>query len=68
MMLHLVNYGFRRTPSIQAVQVTCRLPEGRSVKAVRILSPDAPPAELMRPGESFKIPEMKTYAIAVVSW
>jgi hypothetical protein len=73
-MVHLVNYAHKRTPSIPSVEVRCRLPKGEKAKEVRLYSPDsdAPPVTLKSTesgGEAaFTVPEVKVYAIAVVSW
>jgi hypothetical protein len=73
-MVHLVNYAHKRTPSIPSVEVRCRLPKGEKVKQVRLYSPDsdAPPVTLKAAesaGEAaFTVPEVKVYTIAVVNW
>ena len=73
-MVHLVNYAHKRTPSIPSEEVRCRLPKGEKVKDVRLYSPnsDAPPLTLKAAdstGEAvFTVPEVKVYAIAAVSW
>lgn len=64
MLVHLVNYS-RKDGAIKNVAVRCRVPE--AVKEVKIYSPDAAPATVPA-GASFSIPEVKTYAVAVVSW
>jgi hypothetical protein len=74
LMVHLVNYGRRTTPSIKAVQVRCRLPQGEQVRAVRVISPDSDDGpqltNILSGGAeaAFTVPEVKVYSIAVVSW
>jgi len=71
-MVHLVNYNARRTPALEPVEVTCRIPAGKSVKGIRLFSPDAVEprtVEMKSEGSkvSFSVP-VKTYTVAVVEW
>jgi hypothetical protein len=73
MMLHLVNYNARNSPSIKSVDVTCQLPAGTTAKEVKLISPDLTNAEILKasnggPRVSFTVPEVKTYAVLVLSW
>jgi hypothetical protein len=73
-MVHLVNYGRKSTPSIASVEVRCRLPQGEKVKGITIYSPDSSAAPATLEGTQsgsevvFKVPDLKVYSIAVVSW
>ena len=71
-LLHLVNYGAKRIPAVQTLRVTCRGVPGNAV-TVSIFSPEADgptsvPATRTDSGLTFTVPEVKTYAIAVVQW
>lgn len=71
-IVHLVNYNAAQTPVLGPVEVTCRIPAGRSVKGIRIYSPDAvgpQPAGMKSDGPrvSFGVP-VKTYSVAVIEW
>ncbi len=73
MMLHLVNYNFRNVPSVESTRVRCRLPQGASLKEVKMYSPDlAQPVTLnatSASGEaSFTVPEVKIYSMIAISW
>ncbi|HVN80242.1 MAG TPA: beta-galactosidase trimerization domain-containing protein, partial [Terriglobia bacterium] len=73
MMLHLVNYNARNMPSIRSVDVNCQLPQGRTVKEVKLIAPDSSNPEILKMtvnavSVAFTVPEVKTYAVAVVSW
>jgi hypothetical protein len=72
MMVHLVNYNGGRMPDLEPVAVTCHVPTGRTVKGIRVLSPDA--AGLQAVGVksdgskiSFGV-SVKTYSVAVIEW
>jgi len=72
LMLHLVNYNARKEPSLDPVQATFRLPEGKDVRQAVLYSPDcADPQELhgtrSQGGITFAVP-VRTYSIVVVKW
>jgi Beta-galactosidase len=72
-MIHLVNYNFRKMPEIRAIEVKCLLPVGktaRSVQAYRVESSEPVPVEFHTEstGVRFTIPRIGSYAVAVVSW
>ena len=72
-MVHLVNFNAKRTPSISGIDVVCHLPEGVTPKSVQLLRlEDDSPADLTFSAEahglSFTVPEMKTYAVLIISW
>ncbi len=72
-MIHLVNYGHKSSPSLTSVEVGFRLPKGEKIKDVRVYSPDSGAPLMLKAAASgaeavFMVPEVKVYAIAVVSW
>ena len=72
MVLHLVNYGANKSPSLAPVEVTCRLPGGQTAKKVTVYSPDqTAPQSLLVGGTGsqarFSVP-VRTYALAVIEW
>ncbi|HET7100483.1 MAG TPA: hypothetical protein VFJ52_04970, partial [Terriglobia bacterium] len=72
-MVHLVNFNAKNTPSISAIDVVCRLPEGTTPKSVRLLRlENDSPVDLtfaaQAHGVSFTVPDMKTYAVLVIGW
>ncbi len=71
-MVHLVNYNAKRIASLDPVQVVCRMPQGQTVKAVTIYSPDADEPLTVEAKQNnaevgFAVP-VKTYSIAVIEW
>jgi hypothetical protein len=73
MILHLVNYDAVKGKPVEGIDVTCELQAGGEVKEVRLLSPDwMGPQSLKASGTgstvAFRVPEVKTYVLAVVSW
>jgi hypothetical protein len=72
-LLHLMNYSAKNVPVLESVEVKCRLPQGRTAREIRVLSPyEEEPRKLdFSTGGaviSFAVPRIKTYAVAVVSW
>jgi hypothetical protein len=68
-----VNYDAKNTPSISSIDLVCRLPEGTTPKSVRLLRlEEDSPVDLALAAQphrvSFTVPEMKTYALLVISW
>jgi hypothetical protein len=72
MAVHLVNYTGGKTPAPVAVELTCRIPAGKSVRGVRLLSPDEPgpqSAEAKQDGAKVRFSaSVKTYTVAVIEW
>ena len=73
MMLHLVNYNARNTPSIKSIDVKCQLPPDKKAKEVRLITPDSANPEILKMvagslAVTFTVPEIKTYAVLVLSW
>jgi hypothetical protein len=70
-LVHLLNYDRERNPSVANIEVSLRLPPGKHVAQISILSPDADggvPAEV-RASEGraiFAVPLLKTYTVAVI--
>ncbi len=72
MMVHLVNYNAKKSAVAERVEVTCRIPAGRSAKGIRIYTPDAlgpETAAMTSNGRevTFAV-SVKTYSVAVVEW
>ena len=69
LLLHLINYDFERTPSIENIQV--RLRGRQEGKNLSMLSPDGQAQTLtptMREGElAFTIPTLRAYTVALIS-
>src|SRR5207253_3837682 len=40
LLVHLVNYDVERRPSVENVEVSVRLPQGKKAASVRLYSPD----------------------------
>jgi hypothetical protein len=69
--LHLVNYNARA--AVQDVEVRLELPGRAAAQEVRLISPDTPipelPAARAEAGRAvFRIPTVKLYSVAVVTW
>ena len=72
-LLHLMNYSAKNVPVLESVEVECRLPQGRTAREIRVLSPDGEEPRTLDfstggAAISFTVPRIKTYAVAVVSW
>jgi len=70
-MVHLLNYGVDRQPVLENVQVSVKIPQGKTVRAVQVVSPDAASSTRLTPSVShgmavFVVPRIATYAIAVL--
>lgn len=70
-LVHLLNYDDERHPSIENIQVSLTLPAGKTIRAVRLLSPDVAtttsvPVDLSKGVASFTVPRIRTYTIAVL--
>lgn len=73
MAVHLINYNARRAPSVRSIDVSCRLPQGKPAKDVKVYSPDSNPPRALHftvtnSTVSFIVPEVRTYSFVVVSW
>lgn len=72
-LVHLVNYNASRIPSVEGVEVTCAIPEGRPAAAVRLYSTDAETYDTlnfqMQGAEAvFTVPALKAYCMVAVTW
>lgn len=72
-LVHLVNYNARNVPSLHSINVSCRSPQGKAAKAVKVFSPDAdapdtPNFWMESSTATFTVAEVKTYSIAAVIW
>jgi hypothetical protein len=70
--VHLVNFNFKKTPSIEKVEISCAAANGNAAQAVRLYSPESEVArELpfrMNNGKvSFTVPRMNAYCMIEVS-
>ena len=73
LLVHLLNYDDARHPSVENIAVSVRVPQGKTVRAVRLMSPDSaatPALPHTTSGDSvaFTVPRVRTYSIAVVSF
>ncbi len=71
LLVHLLNYDWERSASVENVEVSVRVPAGKSVRGVRLLSPDAassPTLPVNMTGEfaAFHVPRLGIYSVAVV--
>jgi len=71
LLLHLLNYDFRRTPTVGPIQVRLRVPTGKSIAGLQVLSPDAPPKDLefrrVEGGIAFTIDRLQVYNLVVAT-
>ncbi len=72
-LLHLVNYNAGNVPAISGVDVTMPAAESGTLSSITVLSPDAGEPEQLAAhkdasGVHFQIPEVRTYAVAVIEW
>src|SRR5262249_24920247 len=49
LLVHLLNYDVERRPSVENVQISIRLPQGKSVASAGVRSPDTPASSTLRP-------------------
>jgi hypothetical protein len=71
LLVHLVNYDVARTPTVRNIEVSLRIPDGKTVTQVSLLSPDAPAAQSPRftvkeERVAFTVPRLNTYTLAVL--
>ena len=71
--IHLLNYDDQRTPQVGNIQIALRIPKGKQVKAINVLSPDedGSPQELQHTSDGaavrFDVPHLATYSVVRVS-
>ena len=71
LLLHLLNYDVERRPSIENVEISVRLPQGKTAASVRLYSPDIPEAPALAHASKgawllFTVPRLQTYSIAKI--
>ncbi len=71
MVLHLLNYDVARTPSVSNIAVNLRIPDGKKVVNVSLLSPDEGAETHLTSaskngGVTFTVPRLRTYSVAVI--
>ena len=71
LLVHLLNYDWERSESVDNIEVSVRVPAAKRVRSVRLLSPDAassPALPVTMNGEfaAFHVPRIGVYSIAVV--
>jgi len=70
LVLHLLNYGVSRIPSIANIDVSVELPSAKKVRKVSLLSPDeetsAIPFEEKNGRTDFVVPRLQTYDLVVI--
>jgi hypothetical protein len=72
LLVHLVNYDAARRPEAGRIEVSVRLPAGKSVSQALVISPDAkgpqPLACAVRQGRAAcAVPRLETYSVAVLT-
>lgn len=72
-IVHLVNYNTKNVPSIKGSEVKCAVPEGSSVRSVRLYAADSENSSAVNfrmQGQYvvFTVPAIGAYAVAAVSW
>jgi hypothetical protein len=70
-LVHVLNYDAERSPTVANIEVTLRLPSGKQVGQVSILSPDAEatvsvPVRTTPGRATLAFPPLRTYSVAVV--
>ena len=71
MMLHLINYNTSREELVKDINVSLRIPKGKQVKELYLLSPDRDGSESLpfttKDGRVvFKVPHLEVYDLVVV--
>ncbi|HTV55868.1 MAG TPA: hypothetical protein VMI06_13270 [Terriglobia bacterium] len=71
-LVHLLNYAAARGATVSSVQVHLKLPEGKTVQQVTLLTPEGTGSATMIPSHiaggqlHFTVPHLNTYTLAVV--
>jgi hypothetical protein len=71
LMVHLVNYDAKRQPVVNNIEVSLRLPVGKEVSQLSVLSPDEEMAQKVPFGVesqrvNFTVPKLQIYDLVVV--
>jgi hypothetical protein len=72
LMVHLLNYDVERRPTVNNIEVSLQLPDGKTVKQVAVISPDevavlSLPHVVKDARVRFTLPKLVTYSIVVVT-
>ena len=70
-LVHLLNYEVERRPSLENVEVSVKIPQGKTLRTVRLFSPDAATSPTISSKNAngmtvFTVPRIGTYTIAVL--
>ncbi len=74
LMLHLVNYDFDRDTLITGIDVTMKIPEGKKIRELLLLSPDLGGREILdfaitgKETIHFRVPRLKVYDLVVAEF
>ncbi len=71
LLVHLINYNVERHPTLNNIEVDLRVPEGRAVERISVLSPDEEKDQSLNFTTRnkrivFTVPMLATYALVVV--
>lgn len=71
LMLHLLNYDFKKNPSLQNIKVSVNIPDGKTFSQVTVLTPDGRNDETIsfrQTGQKiiFTVPVLNTYDLIVL--
>lgn len=71
MMLHIINYNYKKEELVKDIKVSLRIPKGKQVKDLLLLSPDREGSEsltyIVKDGRAvFKVPSLEVYDLVVV--
>jgi hypothetical protein len=71
LLLHILNYDVERRPSVAGMEISARLPHGKTAASVRLYSPDSaaqPTLGHTSKGEwvTFIVPRVQTYSVAKI--
>jgi len=72
-LVHLVNYNFKKVPSIENVEVRCAIPDGKKASAVQLYFVDSETHDALNfrmQGNNavFTVPKLDAYCMAAVIW
>lgn len=72
LLIHLVNYGRVKTPSVSNIEVSVRIPQGKKASKVTLMSPDGGEDRQVNfvakeDRITFTVPRLQTYTLALVT-
>ena len=72
LLVHFVNYGRVKTPSVSNIEVSVRIPQGKKASKVTLMSPDGGEERQVTFAAkddriSFTVPRLQTYTLALVT-